>query len=49
MDQLPLEDVVVLAQMGAPHPAGVIAVCKASFHQLAIEVTGVRHRREAYP
>ncbi len=35
MDQLPLVDVVVLAQMRTPHAAGVVAVSEAAFHQLA--------------
>ena len=35
VDQLPLEDVVVLAQMRAPHAAGVVAVREAAFYELA--------------
>jgi len=35
MDQLPLEDVVVFAQMGTPHAPGVVAVSEAAFHQFA--------------
>ena len=35
MNQLPLEDVVVLAQMRAPHASCVVAMRKAAFHQLA--------------
>ena len=35
VDQLALEDVVMLAQMGAPHAPGVVAVSEAAFHQFA--------------
>ena len=31
VDQLPLQNVIVSAQVGAPHPAGVIAMRKAAF------------------
>ena len=35
VDQLTLEDIVMLAQMRAPHAAGVVAVREAAFHQFA--------------
>jgi hypothetical protein len=35
VDQLPLQNVLVAAQMRAPHAAGFVAVGKAAFHQLA--------------
>jgi len=35
MDHLPLEDVVMLAQMRAPHAAGVVAVREAAFQHFA--------------
>ena len=35
MNELSLEDVIVLAQMGAPHASGVVAMCEAAFYQLA--------------
>jgi hypothetical protein len=35
MDQLPLQNVLVSAQVRAPHAAGVVAVREAAFHQLA--------------
>ena len=35
MDQLPLEDVVMFAQVRAPHPAGIVTVREAAFHQFA--------------
>jgi hypothetical protein len=35
MDQLPLQNVVVSAQVGAPHATRVVAVRKATFQQLA--------------
>ena len=35
MDQLPLQDVLVSAQVAAPHGTGFIAVCEAAFHHLA--------------
>ncbi len=34
VDQLTLEDIVVLAQMRAPHAAGVVTVREAAFHYL---------------
>lgn len=35
MDQLPLKDIFVAAQVRTPHATGVIAVGKAAFHQFA--------------
>src|ERR1019366_4456032 len=35
MNQLPLQDVLAPAQMAAPQAAGLVAVGKAAFHQLA--------------
>src|ERR1700739_2704516 len=35
MNQLPLEDVGMFAQMRAPHAARVVAMGKATFHQFA--------------
>ncbi|HZL65971.1 MAG TPA: hypothetical protein VFC29_01430 [Candidatus Limnocylindrales bacterium] len=35
MNQLPLQNVLVSAQVRAPHPAGLVAVREAAFHQLA--------------
>jgi hypothetical protein len=35
MDQLPLQNVLVTTQMGAPHTTRVVAMRKAAFHQLA--------------
>src|SRR6516164_236143 len=35
VDQLPLQNVIVSAQVGAPHAARVVAMRKAAFHQLA--------------
>jgi len=32
VDQLPLEDIVMLAQMRAPHASRVVAVSEAAFH-----------------
>jgi len=35
VDQLPLQNVVVAAQVGAPHATRVVTVRKATFQQLA--------------
>jgi hypothetical protein len=35
MNELPLEDVVVLTQMSAPHASSVVAVREAAFYELA--------------
>ena len=35
VDQLTFEDIVMCAQMRAPHSAGVVTVREAAFHQLA--------------
>jgi len=35
MNQLPLEDVVMFAKVGAPHASRVVAVSEAAFHQFA--------------
>jgi hypothetical protein len=35
VDQLTLEDIVMLAQMRAPHAADVVTVREAAFHQFA--------------
>jgi hypothetical protein len=35
MNQLPLEDVVMLAQVRAPHASGVVAMREAAFDQLS--------------
>ena len=35
MDQLPLHDVLLTTQMGAPHTTRVVAMGKAAFHQFA--------------
>lgn len=35
MNQLPLQNVLLSAQVRAPHAAGVVAVREAAFHQLA--------------
>jgi hypothetical protein len=35
MNQLPLQNVFLSAQMATPHPARLVAVREAAFHQLA--------------
>ena len=35
VDQLPLQNVLVSAQVGAPHATRVVAMRKAAFHQFA--------------